>query len=784
MAALPAPTEAKSVDRVSEPVKRADLRMPALGAAAWLAAIVALKGPPWLAPVTALPLLALLVWTMRRHAGTATVLALLLVSGGVATVAGLHIARVGHGPVPALASAERTVTGTLVVSSDPRHVQGPFADMTLVRGSLREVSGRGRTWRVRAPVVVLADPSWSRVELGSTLWISGKLVPADGDAAALLLARGSAEVTDTPNAWWQGADAVRDSLRRSVSGRPDAQRALVPALVVGDESRINDELAEDFRTTGLTHLLAVSGTNLTLIVGFLLILARWCGIRGRWLYVVGAAGIVGFVLLARTEPSVVRAAAMGSVALLGMGRNGLQRGTRGLGVAVVCLLLVDPWLAVSPGFALSVLATAGILLLAPSWRDAMARWLPRWLAEAISVPAAAQLACTPIVAAISEQVSLVAVVANLLAAPAVGPATVLGLTGGLLGVASAWLGSAAGFCAGWCVAWIVLVARRGASLPSAAVSWDPGAVSLILLTVLCVGLALVAPRLLKRPVTGLACAGLMALSVLVRPPNPGWPPEQWIVAACDVGQGDAVVLRAGPGQGIVVDAGPDPALMDRCLQRLDISAVPIVVLTHFHADHIDGLPGALRNREVGQVLLSPLAEPASGAAVVAAAVAADAVPARIPEVGEQLEVGEVSLQVLAPTERATTSAGESVDGEGGAANNASLVVLVEVRGIRVLLTGDIEPEAQAKLARTYPGMVVDVLKVPHHGSRYQKVDYLLGLRARLALVSVGEGNTYGHPAPDTLGALADTGAEVLRTDTEGDLLVLEESGRLMVRTWE
>ena len=159
--------------------------------------------------------------------------------------------------------------------------------------------------------------------------------------------------------------------------------------------------------------------------------------RGRWLYVVGACGIAGFVLLARTEPSVLRAAVMGAVGLVAMGANGRQRGSRALGVAVVVLLLVDPPLATSMGFALSVLATAGILLLAPGWRDALCRWLPRWLAEAVAVPAAAQLACTPLVAAISGQVSLVAVAANLVVAPAVGPATVLGLGGGLLGLVRA-----------------------------------------------------------------------------------------------------------------------------------------------------------------------------------------------------------------------------------------------------------------------------------------------------------------------------------------------------------
>src|SRR5262249_55203418 len=145
---------------------------------------------------------------------------------------------------------------------------------------------------------------------------------------------------------------------------PPSQRALVPALVDGDDGGLDDALADDFRATGLTHLLAVSGTNLTLVVGFLLVLARWIGARGRWLYAVGAAGIVGFVLLARTEPSVVRAAAMGTVALFAMGTDGRERSARALGAAVVALLLVDPGLATSVRFALSVVATAGILLLA------------------------------------------------------------------------------------------------------------------------------------------------------------------------------------------------------------------------------------------------------------------------------------------------------------------------------------------------------------------------------------------------------------------------------------
>ena len=218
----------------------------------------------------------------------------------------------------------------------------------------------------------------------------------------------------------------------------------MPALVTGDDQAVPEQVQTDFRTSGLTHLLAVSGTNLTLVVGFLVLVGRWCGVRGRWQYLLAVLGIVGFVLLARTEPSVVRAAAMGAVALLGLGGNGRDRGVRALGVAVTALLLWDPWLAVSPGFVLSVLATAGILLLGPPWTEALGRWLPRWAAQAVAVPVAAQLVCTPVVAGLSGQVSLVAVVANLLAAPLVAPATVLGLLGGLVGLVWPAGGSGAG----------------------------------------------------------------------------------------------------------------------------------------------------------------------------------------------------------------------------------------------------------------------------------------------------------------------------------------------------
>lgn len=723
--------------------ERPDLRMPALGLAAWAGGLMAAWAPIWVAAGCGLAML-LVAW--RRH--SRFLLAAGLVFAAVTAAGLLRAAQVSGDPLARLAAQAAVVEAEAVVTSDPRPVRGGFGESVMLRATVHVVTGRGAAYSLRSPALLLADEEWRAVPLGSRVGFTGRLARPEGDdLAAVVSTVGPPRGLAPPGPWWDAAAAVRESLRGSVASRPDAQRALVPALVVGDDAGLDPGLAADFRATGLTHLLAVSGTNLTLVVGFLLLAGRWCGVRGRGHYVVGALGIVGFVLLARTEPSVVRAAAMGSVALVGMGVDGRRRGPRALGVAVVGLLLVDPRWAVSVGFALSAAATAGILLVAPGFRDALATWVPRWLAEAVAIPLAAQLACTPLVAAISGQVSLVAVAANLAVAPVIGPATVLGLAGGLLGLLWSPLGQLCGTLAAWCVAWLVAVARRGADLPTAAVEWGTDAAALLLLTLLTAGLTLVLPGLLRTRLRGLACGCLVAVVVLVRLPTPGWPPDGWVMVACDVGQGDALVLRAGPATGLVVDAGPDPAAVDRCLDRLGVEHVPLLVLTHPHADHVDGVSGVRSGRVVAAV------ETHQSAAY-----------------GLSRTFGEVTVQTLWPPP------GRSFDNP----NDASVVLLAQVQGVRILLTGDVEPPSQAALARAWPGLTADVLKVPHHGSRHQDLEWLLGLGARVAVVSAGAENDYGHPAAETLQPLSRTGAQVLRTDRDGEVAVTVDDGVLGV----
>ena len=395
------------------------------------------------------------------------------------------------------------------------------------------------------------------------------------------------------------------------------------------------------------------------------------------------------------------------------------------------------------------------------------------------MPTAAQLACTPVVAALSGQVSLVAVVANLLAAPAVGPATVLGLLGGCVGLVWPWAGRLLGTVATWCVGWIVVVAHRGAGLPTAAVDWSTSGAALAALTALTVVLAWRGPRLVSTRARGAASCVVLVVAVLVRPPVPGWPPDGWVLVACDVGQGDALVLATTPGHAVVVDVGPEPGVVGRCLDDLGVATVDLLVLTHFHADHVDGLSAVLGSHDVREVWVSRVLDPADGARSVLADAAAAGVPLHPAPYAGAWRSGATRLQVLWPT------SGEpgTGPGDGTAANDASVVLLVEVAGLRLLLTGDLEPPGQAALARTLPDLAVDVLKVPHHGSSYQDLGWLTGLGARVAVVTVGEDNDYGHPAPSVLTALESAGARVLRTDTDGSVAVVAgEAGPSVLTT--
>ncbi|GAA1598537.1 ComEC/Rec2 family competence protein [Kribbella sancticallisti] len=772
--------------------EQTDLRLLIPAAAGWLTAVVLvaqeLSTALWTAGVAVALVLAVVVVHRRSGLrGWATLAGVAVVVAGMAVASGLQVEGLRAGPVMELAKAEAAVKVRLKVDGDPSVRSGSSTrrpPYVVVRATVEEVSGRGETTRVRTPVLVVGSIRWKDVRFGQHVEASGRLQQVDrgSDVAAMLSSRMPPRVLDEPGWWLRAAERVRAGLRESVAEEPEAVRGLVPALVMGDESGLPPEVAEDFKTTGLTHLSAVSGTNLTLLLAFVLPLARLLGVRARGLTAVGLVMVVVFVVLARPQPSVLRAAAMGLVALAAMTGASGRRAVRSLSVAVVGLLLLDTSLARSAGFALSVLATAGIVLLGPPWRDALARWMPMRLAEAISCPLAAQLACTPVVAWLSGQVSLVAVAANLLAGPAVGPATILGFGAAGIALLSADLARLLGWLAGWPARWIILVAEQGADLPGASSAWPATVVGVAVLTILCLALVIGLHRILARPIAMLLAVVLLAVVVLRPVRSLGWPPGDWLMVACDVGQGDGLVLGAGSGTAVVVDTGPDPAAMNRCLRELGVKRVPVLVLSHFHADHAGGLAGVLQGRKVDEIEVTPYFAPAAEYKRVADLAAVHRIPIRVVGFREKRAVGPITwtalwparVPALSPSGKPSAASSE----EGSPENNASIAMMVEVSGLKMLMTGDLEPESQRAVVATGVDLRADVLKVPHHGSSQQDPGFIAATRARLAVISLGAENDYGHPAPRTLDLLSRQGMRIARTDTSGSIAILKTDDRL------
>ena len=720
----------------------------------------------------------------------AALVAVALVLVVCAVVGALQAARLDRGPVADFARLQAVVTARVEIRSDPHRfaADGARPPLVTVRVRLLEATGRGASWGVRVPVLVLATgdaaAGWADLPVGSRVTVTARLRPASPgeDVAAVLQVRGPPTTVLPPGPGLRLVERVRAGLRQSVVDRRPEPRALVPALVLGDTSALTPELQAAFETTGLTHLTAVSGANLTLLLAFLLLAARWSGVRGWALRVVGLAAVLVFVALCRTEPSVLRAAAMGLVALAALGSGSRRAGLRNLAVAMVVLLLVDPYLARSWGFALSVLASGGIIWWARPWADVLGRWTPRLVAETVALPLAAHLATVPVVAVLSGTVSVVGLLANAVAGPLVGPATVLGFAAAGASLVSPGLASVLAFGAAWSAQVIIWVARCGAELPGAAVTWPPTPLAVGLLAAACLASALLVPVVLGRPWLTLALAVLMVVSLLWAPAQPGWPPRDWRFVVCDVGQGDGLALRAGRGVAVVVDTGPDPVAMDRCLDGLGVRAVPLLVLSHFHADHADGLAGIFEGRTVGQMWVSPLASPAGEVRAAQALARRERVPVGAPTSGTRARVGDVALTVLGPVTAAgpaTTRAGE---GEQSEENDASLVLMAEVGGLRVLLTGDVEPAGQRALLRAGADLRAQVLKAPHHGSARQEPAFFAATGATVAVASAGRDNDYGHPAPRMIQLARSLGMTVLRTDQQGAVAITWRGDRLAAVT--
>ena len=725
----------------------------------------------------------------------------------VSVCAGVLLTERTAGPIAAVIAEGAAVTGDFRALTDARAASADrFSGDSrfLVEAVLEEATSGGTRFTSAATVLIIGDGGYRSVHLGDTFSAAGALQATEpGDrSVAVLYANGAPDV-EAAGGWYGQTARIRTTFAAAadrysgVFGNDAA--GLLPGMALGDRSTLDPSLETAMKNTGLTHIVAVSGANCGFLLAFVFLLARAVRLPRGAAAAAGVLALIGFVLVVRPDASVLRAAVMGSLGTLAVlsGRGKLPAALLCLSITV--LLAVDPWLSGSYAFILSVLATAGLILLGPRLTEILSRRLPWPLAAALSVPLAAQFFCAPVLVLLQPQVPVFSLPANVAVAPVVPLVTVAGMAAAVLAATVPMLAGPLLLAAGAGAAWTAFVARSFTALPGSLLPWPDGAGGAALMAAAAAaGVWLLwragrrgggeAPARAAAP--GQRKTAAAAAALLLLPPGaaaswtvltPGTVPSEWAAAACDVGQGDGLVVRTGPTRAVVIDAGPDPDIMDQCLRRLKVETVDLFILSHAHLDHYGGAAGVIRGRRVHRIAYST-ADPELPGPLRTVLDQAGAEMVRLSE-GMSARVGAVRWEVLWPPGNAVQAT----------ENDASAVVLVTVEpkaatepaapGLTLLLTGDIEEDAAARLLSRHAWLAadgVDVLKVPHHGARNGGTALIEELRPRLALISVGADNDYGHPGPAILSSLEEAGTAVARTDLAGSVSLAVDGTTLRV----
>jgi competence protein ComEC len=569
-----------------------------------------------------------------------------------------------------------------------------------------------------------------------------------------------------------GLGGLGDGLRRGVVSSLQTvpageRRAVLAGVVLGEDEGLEADLRDSFRASGLYHLLAVSGQNVAYVVAGTILLVWALGLPRR-VGEVAALGTIGaYVLAVGWQPSVARAGIAGGLASLAWLASRPRDRWYFLLVGAAVLLAWNPYSLLEPGFQLSFAAVAAIFLLVP-WigRRLEGYPLPRRLVEVVAVSSACGLVTAPVLWLHFDAIPVYSVLANALAAPVVAPLLGLALGAAALHPVLPEAAAALVWLDAWLAAYLAFCARLVAGLPYAQASSVQTLGLLAAVAVFVVLFACMRGPMLRRAVALGSLALVLAVGWRIAPEDHLPPPDGLRITVLDVGQGDAVLLQVPEGA-VLVDQGPPEADVAAQLEELGVWKLAAVVLTHPQRDHIGGAAEVLEQVEVG-VVLDPRIPAASEDHEAALAAARDRdVPVVAARAGRSFEVGGLSVRILWPDGRAPPSEDP----------NLQAVVLVASYGqVDALLTADAEGEVTVPI-RPPP---VEILKVAHHGSADPYLPELLELvRPRLALVSVGAGNDYGHPTSETMGALERfPGLDVYRTDRDGRVTI-ESDGALI-----
>jgi competence protein ComEC len=750
----------------------AEWRFAILGGLAAGLAVAPLAAPdPSLGAVGVAPIVLIGLAAARPRAGDASALAWLVAVGLVAALAGFlaggaRLHAIDAGALRARPGQLATIDG--YVAGVPRRNVGEV--------DVRVDSPAGR-------VLVVAPEPVGDLTVGSEVRAEGVLEPAEPWRAAYLRRLGIGMVLRTERidelpgrrgglAGW--IDGVRERAEEALGrGMPDREAALARGFVLGEDDRIDHRTRDDFQRSNLTHLLAVSGENVILLCLLAWPLLALIGLPLRARLVGALCLIAVYVPVTGAGPSIQRAGVMGAAGLIAALADRPRARWYAVLLAATITLAINPRADGDVGWQLSFAAVIGIMLwarrLASLISGSRGRESARAaLAEAVAVTASATVATAPLMAEAFDQFSPAALPANVLAAPAVAPAMWLGMLTGIAGQLQLlpvepinWLDS---LClayiaeiAHWLAAphWALLTVHLG-SVWSVAAAYA-GLIGVMELLLRWLGRRRGQLRLPRRALAVTIAAALAAVALLAAWPSgsdspPATPPGDLAVRVLDVGQGDSILLDPPDGDPVLVDTGPPEDGVEDRLNELGIDRLAAIVISHDQSDHAGDLGALLEEIKVDRVVYGRAAP-----RLRAAALAAGAEPYRLAEGGE-LDSGSLHLSALWPPRELLSETGEDP-------NLLCLVLVAQWRHFSMLLTGDAEAEA----VPMDPGPI-DVLKVAHHGSADADLGELLDRSVpKLAVISVGAGNSYGHPTEATLAELREHRVPTLRTDQRGEI---------------
>ena len=609
-----------------------------------------------------------------------------------------------------------------------------------------------------------------KVEFGTKLIVKGKISAYNFQNIAYSLEVEEYSILKEANLFDKTINKVRSNFLEITTSLSGDARELLPGLILGDTRNQSLALSQDMKNSGLTHLTAVSGGNIAILLLAIIWLCQKFRFTIKKQIVTGLFTLIIFALLVRTEPSVVRASLMGAISLLGLFTGTRRHGISALVTTICIALLVDPNLAVSWGFCLSVFATAGLLVFTRPFANKISELVPRIpesLSVLIAVALSAQISTAGLIAGFSGQITLWSIPANLLASPVIPFVTILGYLSLVFSNFYTPFAYMFGYLAAIFANWIGFLAHYFASNETSIIHVPKGIIGFLLISFIMALSAflifLVKKTKIENKKTLIISIFLILISSLILKSKDvkNWPIRNWQFVMCDVGQGDGLVLKDSNGKVLVVDVGPNGQLMNDCLKKLGVKTIDVLMLTHFHADHVEGLELVKNRHKIQKVYLTWVEDPVYEVERTKQLLN-DVLTFHIKS-GEVISLGEMKIQCLWPTKIKMNL--------GSIPNNSSLVNLVTIKNASFLLTGDIEPPAQEAIQKLWKIPQVDVVKVPHHGSKFQDVNFPKWTRARIALISVGQENSYGHPAKLTLDLYRDSGMQVLSTDEVGSIAI-------------